>query len=561
MWLLNGLLLVVFGLALRRTLGGPVALGTILFLAIDPTVAAHLPLVMTDLPVALLTSTAVLLATLAFRYWRWPDLVSCSVVLGLALGAKHSAPVFALFLAFAGSFIVLVGRRSDAAVSRLLQLAKIFGVLGGAVVILWGFYFFHYRESGSANEVFNRPFAEKINDVSSPAYRLVLKTMAQTHVLPRAYIWGFADTVHAGLEGRGFTQLAFGHVYYAKAPWYFFPGVLAVKLPIALTLLALFGGILFGTRKLPRNWELPLTMLFACLVCFLLVLARGATYAGVRHALPAIPLIAVFAGSACHFALNSKTRTTKLVVGLAFLLAAISALPVMRPWEYFNEIVGGTSRGYLYFDDEGTDLGQRSKELAGFYRDEIQATSEVPLLLYQVQRGERVAQKLDWLGRDLERDETRMNSPVFQGTVFASGKLISRRLWWNADALRAATPVARFGNLFIFRGKFDISGSLARTLYFSGISKEYAEKPDLVAAEYLLAESVRADPSAFFVDIELGNLALKRGSREDALRAYKEALLRAPDEPIARQPIQEQIARFSASNLEQIPLLRNPELE
>lgn len=561
MWFLNGFLLLALGLALRRTFGWAVALGTILFLVIDPTVAAHLPVVMTDLPVALLAATAVTFGILAFRYWRKEDLIYCSVALGLALGAKHSAPVFFLFLGLVGFAMALVGPRSDATVSRARRVVNVLGVLAGAVVILWGLYFFRYRESSDLNEVFNRPTAQKIADVSSPPYRFVLKTLATTHALPRAYIWGFADTVHAGLEGRAFTQLAFGRVYYARAPWYFFPGVLAVKLPVGLTLLALFGGILFAADKVPHDWRLPLTVLLASLVCFLLVLRSGATYGGVRHALPAIPLIAVLAGIASNFALASTARTPKLVVGLAFLLASVSALPVMRPWEYFNEIVGGPARGYLYFDDEGTDLGQRSKELAGYYSRTIQATSEVPLLMYQIQRAERLARKIDWLGRDLTRDETRMNPPVFQGTVFAPSTRLGRRLWWNADALRAATPVARFGNLFIFRGNFDLSGSLARTLYASGIYKEYAEKPDLVAAEHLFAESVQSDPSAFFVYIELGNLALKRGSREDALRAYNDALLHAPADPIARKPIEEQIAQFSVGTQEQIPMLRNPQLE
>ena len=54
MWILNSLFLLLFAFALRRTFGAIVALGTLLFLAIDPTVAAHLPVVMTDLPIALL---------------------------------------------------------------------------------------------------------------------------------------------------------------------------------------------------------------------------------------------------------------------------------------------------------------------------------------------------------------------------------------------------------------------------------------------------------------------------------------------------------------------------
>src|SRR5579863_2970766 len=74
MFALNGLLLVVLGFAARRAFGPGVALGTIAFLAIDPTVAAHLPVVMTDLPVSLLCASTVLLTIPAFRSWRWTDL-------------------------------------------------------------------------------------------------------------------------------------------------------------------------------------------------------------------------------------------------------------------------------------------------------------------------------------------------------------------------------------------------------------------------------------------------------------------------------------------------------
>jgi hypothetical protein len=62
MFLLNGVLALAFLLALWRAFGngvGPlVAAGTLTFLMIDPTFAAHLPLVLTDLPIALLGSTA-----------------------------------------------------------------------------------------------------------------------------------------------------------------------------------------------------------------------------------------------------------------------------------------------------------------------------------------------------------------------------------------------------------------------------------------------------------------------------------------------------------------------
>ena len=84
MWMLNGLLLVALAFAVRRAFGPGVALGTLLFLAIDPTVAAHLPVVMTDLPVSLLSATALALAVRAFQDWTWTDLFACSVALGLS---------------------------------------------------------------------------------------------------------------------------------------------------------------------------------------------------------------------------------------------------------------------------------------------------------------------------------------------------------------------------------------------------------------------------------------------------------------------------------------------
>ena len=82
MLVLNGLLLVLLSFAVRRAFGPGVALATLLFLAIDPTVAAHMPVVMTDLPVALLSSTTLLLAIVAFQNWAPWNLAACSAALG-----------------------------------------------------------------------------------------------------------------------------------------------------------------------------------------------------------------------------------------------------------------------------------------------------------------------------------------------------------------------------------------------------------------------------------------------------------------------------------------------
>jgi hypothetical protein len=69
------------------------------------------------------------------------------------------------------------------------------------------------------------------------------------------------------------------------------------------------------------------------------------------------------------------------------------------------------------------------------------------------------------------------------------------------------------------------------------------------------------DPTAFFVHIELGNLLLKRGAREAALRAYSDALRFAPEDALIRRPIEMQIERIARQPLGEIPPLRNPFLE
>ena len=208
MWTLNGLLMVMLTFAVRRTFGPGVALGTLLFLAIDPTVAAHLPVVMTDLPVSLLCAAATVLAIRAFQHWDWKDLLACSVALGLALATKHSAPIFLILVVSMGAVLLFAAPVSRPEKSRLFRPAKLSAVAVGALIILWGFYLFRFAESNLGHEVFNRTLANKVADVRSPFYRSVLAEMASTHVVPRAYIWGFADTIRAGLQGRA-TRLRF----------------------------------------------------------------------------------------------------------------------------------------------------------------------------------------------------------------------------------------------------------------------------------------------------------------------------------------------------------------
>ena len=560
MFVLNGLLLICLTFAIKKVFSAGVALGTLLFLVIDPTVAAHWPVVMMDLPVALCSATAIVLATRAFRDWLWRDLALCSFFLGLALTAKHSAPVVLLTVGAIGTVMAIRLPLIPTGDTRWRRFLKVAGVMAGALVVLWGSYLFHYSEARTGHDAFNRPLADKISDVDTTMYHSVLTTMAATRVVPRAYLWGFADTIRAGMEGRPYPQLIFGRVYVRRGPKYFFPAMLAVKLPIGLSILALLGLALFIGRRLPADWNLAAAIILAAAIVFLLVLARGATYAGIRHALPVVVLLSIFAGLFAQHAIVSHSRKLHATAAIAYLLAILSAVPIMRPWEYFNELVG-TRNAYKYFSDEGVDLGQRTKEMVAYYRRVLKPTGQTCDVMYFTSEEEMKGRDMQYLGRDRERDRNLESQPERSGTIFAGIYALMHSAYWDSPALRAAVPVARYGNLFIYQGTFHLPGSAAGFLYWDAQEKLYAAKPDVALAEKDLQMSVDMDPAAFFAHIELANLLLNRGARDEALREYSQALRYAPADPQIRQSIEAQIQRVSSEPPGTVRPLRNPVLE
>ena len=562
MYVFNGLLLLALALALERTFSAGVALGTLLFLAIDPTVAAHLPVVMTDLPVALLTATSVVLAAKAFREWKWSDLAACSGFVGLALATKHSAPVLLLSVAGLGIVLAMVQRPGpgENSHSRWLKFAKIAALICGAMLVLWAAYFFRYAETRSGQEAFNRPLQKKIDDVVSPKYRALLQAMHATRVVPRAYLWGFADTVHAGMEGRDTIQIILGKRYPFKGPRYFFPLIMAVKVPIGLTVVALLGLGLFLSRRVPEEWRFAGWCVLATMLLFLLVLANGATYAGIRHALPVVALLSVFAGIAIAATLEGQTRWPKVVIMLALLAAVVSGVPQMRPWGYFNELAGGQTNAYKYFLDEGTDLGLRTKELAGYALREVPKGEKIFCWYFDAD-SEFKARGLDCFGSDEKRDGPLVELPERSGTILIDAGQVVPSPYWDRPALRQAPPVARFGTAFVFRGTFYMPGHAASSMYWRGIEKLYGEKPDEAAAEKAFRKSVQLDPTAYFVHIQLANLYLKHGSREECVRAYAEALKYAPENKALRAALSKQIERATHEDLAAVQPLRDPAME
>jgi tetratricopeptide (TPR) repeat protein len=555
MFALNGLLLFLFAVAARRVFGDIIALAATAFLVIDPTVAAHFPIVMTDLPVALLSTIAVLFAVAAFRSWRAVDSVFAAFALGLALSAKHSAVITMAAVATIGIVTAIFLARDANAVVRLRRLGLVSAVLIGAMLVLWSFYLFRFNESpATSEEQFNRPLAGKISDVNSARYRAGLHIMARGHLFPRAYTWGMADTIRAGAEGRARSVFAFGRTY-KKEPFYIFPGMIAFKLPLGLLLLTAIGAGVLIVRKIPQEFFAPLFGVIGFAVLFLIVLSTGSSYGGIRHALPVVPPLALLASLAIYKAVESKSYVLRGAVACALIAALASAIPVMRPWEYYNETAGGSANAYRYFSDEGIDVEQRVKELTKYYDENLRPAGEIPFLAYPVHQAERKRRELDWVGKTLERDEVRMSNEMISGTIFMGARRARN------PAFRDATPIARFGNLFVFHGTFKFPEVRNISLTMRARNKIYIAEPDIEGAIKLLTEAVAVNPQNFSNAVELGNQYLKLGKREEALRAYQIAKDNAPAADEISELLTRQIERVATEPLEQISPLRNPKIE
>jgi tetratricopeptide (TPR) repeat protein len=566
MFMLNGILLLGFALAVWRAFGdkiGPVmAVGALAFLMIDPTVAAHLPVVLTDLPVALLGATAVLLAWSAFRWGRTVDVVLAGLALGLALGAKHTGLIVAVAVAFLGALMSL---RKEENRPRLRQLAHVLAVLVLAWITLWGLYRFRFNESPAGLDLFNRPLAAKIADLHRPLLRNAVTMMARTHFMPRSYLWGLADILHVGVEGRVTPIFFMGRLYMQRPPFYFFPTVLLVKIPLGLIALALMGLVLvLITRKWSGAEPLLVIVLFGCLLLAMLIKGTS-SYAGMRHALIVLPPLAVAGAAALTIAWERRSRVLLAGIALATVVAMASAIPVLRPWEYYNELVGGKDNAWRHLSDEGMESGQRTKELAAYYYHYLEPTGEVPYIEYSESYAEDDRRGIPSMQAQWKAHPETDTSDVVSGTIMIVGPMIAAHpqsdYMVDYTPLLATKPVQRYGNLMIFRGTFTLAGPRAFRLADRALDAEYSETPDLARAELLMTRSLEVNPKAYYRWIEMGNILIQRGKRDEALRAYENARSYAPagDEIVGL--LTQQIQRVTQQDSKSVSPLRNPVLE
>lgn len=569
MWSLNGSLIFVLGLLLWRAFDLAWAAGSLAFLAIEPTVAAHLPVVMTDLPLALSLIIAAVCAGLLAAEWRWRWVLGFGVAVGLSLGAKHSA-----LAGIAGIVAVLVvaalsawrGESWRGVSSRLGKLA-LAGLIG--VAVLWAQYGFHFHPGPDGSDHFNRGMADKIADLNVSHYRESIAFADRWQLLPRAYLWGLADTVRTGVEGRGISEhFVWGRTYEGRAPWFTWPAILASKVPLALLALSLVGVALSWRASLPAasRWALW-TVIGASSLHLLALLGSQGIWGGVRHAMPLLVALSVPAGAAVAQARARRSRAWMAAVALLFAAAIAMTIREPRAWEYHNELVGGSRDAYRYFGNEGLDLGQRFAEIRAFHDRVIKPGGQPMYSDYWMGEEQMRAAGLNYHRRVESLQDTNVEG-IYEGYfVYGMSSTLPWPSWdWDPqEVFKELRLVARFGNVGIWHGRQVRPQTRAGSLYGKVEEYIYKENGDdwpLVAKR--LEEVVARLPQSVAPAVELGNAYVRMGNGPAAIKAYRRLLdqEKVPVDPLVRQQLEAQIAQIeSNADLSGLKPVRNPWLE
>jgi hypothetical protein len=269
------------------------------------------------------------IATLAlYAFWRllrqpsWSRALITGLTLGLAQVSKFSA--IYLFPAMALIFLAdQYAAQRSAAQRKPLKMARVLAYLG--VILLTTFL------------------------TIWAVYGFQMGTLRGYTVPARAYLRGLQAFTHM-IEG-GKSSFLLGS-YSQTGWWYYFPVAFAVKTPLATILLLCFS-LFYSYRH--RTWRRGLSLLIpiAIYLTFCLISPFNIGY---RHLLPVLPLLFIFAGQA---ACADWGRKSTWAMGVALGWLVVSSLTTFPHYlAYFNELVGGPSRGYKVLLDSNLDWGQ-----------------------------------------------------------------------------------------------------------------------------------------------------------------------------------------------------------
>jgi hypothetical protein len=300
---------LVLGLALCAwsvSLGGwHAGLAALFLFALCPNLLAHSRIAANDMTCTIFVFLQVFAVRRMLRAPTLGRVAIAGIALGLALAAKLTA---ALVLPLLGLVHLLELRSAPRAVTLRLALVVLTGfvALGAAMGATFDY--------GAYVSAFQNVY--------------------------RATTSGYLFYLNGDFSPRGW--------------WYYHLYAAAIKTPLPLLLAFAIGLGVFVHRE--RAWSERLLVL-GPIALFLGASCFDTANIGLRRVLPIYPFVILVASQAVHLRLARLPKAALLGVLVAWQLVSVARV-TPHHLSYFNELVGGPTRGIHHLDDSNVDWGQ-----------------------------------------------------------------------------------------------------------------------------------------------------------------------------------------------------------
>jgi len=354
----------------RELFGNKAALFALFLFSFSPTFLAHGRFVTTDVGAA----AGFLIASYYFiKCLKNPtngNIIKAGISLGLAELAKFSLVILIpllIFLAFVW-WIIKSKNFKD-------FLRVVFGVFIIGYLLLGLVYIYH---------VWNYPVEKQVADTKFLLSSFGSKFLANFTVwmagipILRAYAQYLLGLLMVMQRSAGGNTTYFLEQVSGAGWKTYFPIVYSIKEPLSFHILTIIAALYGAWRIRDPFWKNTLQRMkkwlqnhfteFAMLCLIGIYWVSSITShlnIGVRHLLPTFPFVILLVSDATFSWLKQPFLKLKYVLlGLFMLWQAVSVISVYPYFlAYFNELVGGPDKGYIYVTDSNLDWGQNLKRL------------------------------------------------------------------------------------------------------------------------------------------------------------------------------------------------------
>jgi hypothetical protein len=175
-------------------------------------------------------------------------------------------------------------------------------------------------------------------------------------LVPADYLTGI-DLQRRDFEGRVGPSFLAGE-WRQNGWWYYYIYALALKIPLGVSCLALWGAALFLTRRSERSFADELTIWLPAFALLVLVSSQTGFNHHMRYVLPMFPFVLVGSSKLGALFLADTWKRGTLVAGLLGWSVLSSLWIYPHSLSYFNELAGGPDNGHRYLLDSNIDWGQ-----------------------------------------------------------------------------------------------------------------------------------------------------------------------------------------------------------